>query len=106
MAKLVFLFEECQRFAIKVTEDGFLKTCEDYRLSPSKTAFINAINSEPSANCVIIAERSARGFLYRVQPIDCIESVCEKFNVSANELLKYNEIEYLYPFQLIEIPRD
>ena len=54
---------------------------------------------------VIYVEKKQDTFLYTVRPEDTIESICNRFDVTKEQIYGYNEITYIYPYQIIEIAK-
>lgn len=103
MKKLVFLFNNNKKFAIRITEQGFIKTCEEQKVSPSRIIALNQLSCEPSVGQLIYIERQENSFLYRVSVTDSLSHICEKFSVTKESVLNHNKINDIYPYQLIEI---
>ena len=104
MSKLLFLFDESGKCCVRVSEKGFCCTCEEFGVSPSKIIALNYLDSEPKAGRLILIERKENSFLYTVKVSDTAKSICERFSISEEELFSINKIEYIYPYQKIELP--
>ena len=52
----------------------------------------------------VVFIRVAAGKTYRVQPFDTLESVAERFNVSAETLAQINGVDYLFYGLTLIIP--
>ena len=75
------------------------------RFSLPETAIINDNNlsCEISEGDMLFI-RAAAGKTYRTQPFDTIESVAEKFNVSAKTLAQVNGVDYVFYGLTLIIP--
>ncbi|MBQ3572349.1 MAG: LysM peptidoglycan-binding domain-containing protein [Clostridia bacterium] len=104
MSKLLFLFDESSKFCVRINEKGFYNTCEEFDVAPSKIIFLNNLDSEPPNGRLIMIERKDNSFLYTVKPGDTIEDICARFLITKEELFSTNKIEYIFPYQKIELP--
>jgi len=50
-----------------------------------------------------IEKSSEKGRLYKVQPFDTLDSVCEKFCIDKQKLLEKNGVDYLFYGLIIEL---
>ena len=50
-----------------------------------------------------IEKSSEKGRLYKVQPFETLDSVCEKFCVGKQELIEKNGVDYLFYGLIIEL---
>lgn len=103
MSKLLFLFDNSQRFAVRVEKCGFLKTCKKYGVSPQRIIYLNTLTSEPKENEILLIEKNGC-VLHEVKPSENILQIAKTYEVSAEEILNYNRVQIIYPYQLIEIP--
>ena len=101
--KLLFLFDDCEKFPLRIGEDGFIKECEKRGVPPCRVIALNGLTEEPQPYSIILFERAKQ--LYTVKPNDDLKSLEMRFNISADEILSYNQISYIYPYQVIEIPQ-
>ena len=103
MTKLLFLFDDCEKFALRIGEQGFIKECEKRGACPSRIIALNRLTDEPLPYSIILFERAS--YLYTVKPTDDLKALEMRFNISADEILCHNQIAYIYPYQVIEIPK-
>lgn len=103
MSKLLFLFDNSQRFAVRVEKCGFLKTCKKYAVSPQRIIYLNTLTSEPKENEILLIEKNGC-VLHEVKPSENILQIAKTYEVSAEEILNFNHAQFIYPYQLIEIP--
>ena len=104
MTKLVFLFRDCNKKVVRVTERGFEKTCLLYGVAPCRIAGLNGFCERALKNSLIYIEKCKNSVLYQVKVEDTLEKICARFGVLKEELCRYNQITYCYPYQVIEIP--
>ena len=104
MSKLVFLFNDLSKFVVRITEVGYYDTCVELGVAPCRIAKLNGLTATPDHGSLVYIEREVRTFLYTVKPEDEIEYLCKTFGVDKQDLLEYNSIEYIYPYQILEIP--
>ena len=102
MTKLLFLFDDCQKFVVRVGEEGFIEECKKHRCAPCRIIALNGLTEEPKPGAVLLLERGKR--LHTVQPYENLSCLSERFGLLEDELLQYNHISYIYPYQVIEIP--
>lgn len=103
MMKLLFLFDDCEKFALRIGEQGFIKECEKRGVAPCRVVALNGLTEEPPPYSIVLFERAR--LLYTVKPDDDLKAIEIRFGVSADEILEYNQISYIYPYQVIEIPK-
>lgn len=102
MTKLLFLFADCQKFVVRIGEEGFIEECKKHECAPCRIIALNGLTEEPKHGSILLFERGKR--LYTVQPNEDLSSLSERFGVLEDELLQYNCVSYIYPYQVIEIP--
>ena len=103
MAKLLFLFDDCEKIVLRIGEDGFIKECEKRGVPPCRVIALNGLTEEPKPYSIIEIERAKQ--LYIVKPGDDLQSIESAFCVSGDDVLAHNQIPYIYPYQTIEIPK-
>ena len=62
---------------------------------------INNLTKDVSAGDIILIEKVDN--VYLVKPLDTLESLSKRFNLSKQEILDKNNLEYIYCGLLIEI---
>lgn len=102
MTNLLFLFDDCKKFIVRISEDGFMEECKKHSAAPCRIIALNGLNEEPQVGAIILMERAKK--IHVVQPFESLQSVCEYYGVLEDELLEYNAISYIYPYQIIEVP--
>ena len=102
MTNLLFLFDDCKKFIVRIGEDGFIEECKKHSAAPCRIIALNGLNEDPQVGAIILMERAQR--LHVVQPFESLQSVCEYYGAKEDELLEYNAISYIYPYQIVEIP--
>lgn len=104
MTKLLFSFENCEKFIYRVSEcENLLDISLSFGVSPQKLIALNSLTSNPEPNSILLIERCKNAKLYQVMPSDTLRFIAEKFSTSEQKILSQNRIEYVYPFQIIEI---
>ena len=81
MTKLVFLFRDCNKKVVRVTERGFEKTCLLYGVAPCRIAGLNGFCERALKNSLIYIEKCKNSVLYQVKVEDTLEKICARFGV-------------------------
>ncbi len=102
MTKLLFLFDDCKKNVVRIGEEGFIEECKKQGCAPCRIIALNGLTEEPKRGAIVLIERGKR--LHTVQPYESLSSISERFGVLEDELLQYNCVSYIYPYQVIEIP--
>lgn len=82
--------------------DSLYQIARKYNINPSLLALLNGLNMEDYIypNQRLIIPKSGYSF-YITKDGDTLEIVRDKFNKNMNDILKYNEMIYLLPGQLM-----
>ncbi len=104
MEKLLFLYENCQKFVYRISDnESLFDLCMKFKVSPQRIIKINGLSKNPAPNSLIVIEKLQKTFIYQVMPGDTLDLIEQRFYVSKQQILTQNCIEYIFPFQLIEI---
>ena len=103
MAKIVFLKGDCSKFIVRVYQEEFIEFCISHGASPTRIAKLNGMNNGDNVGELLLFE-TFNTFLYEVQPNESFKSICDKFNLTAEELYLVNQTYEFYPWQMVEIP--
>ena len=71
--------------------ETLLSVSEDLLIAPFKLISDNCLSSEVREGQVLIIDKLERP-LYRVKPFDNVNSVCQKFSITKEDFLLYNNI--------------
>ena len=104
MTKLVFIKGDCSKFIVRVSQDGFINCCLSHGVSPTRIAKINGLRKTACSGDLVVIEL-CNSFLYEVLPNENFNSICDKFNLTSEELFLVNQTYDFYPWQMIEIPK-
>lgn len=104
MRKLLFAVNNSKNFIVRV-QNGFINTCLKYEVSPSRVIAINNLSDIPSENFILLIEKD-NTVLHIVTPTDNEENIEGRYGISVSEILRYNSASFLYPYQILEIPRE
>lgn len=64
----------------------------------------NALTVEQAVTGIIITINSRNGMRYVVAPYENIENIAKKYNISADSIRKYNNIEEVFLGEVIYLP--
>ena len=104
MEKLLFLYENCQKFVYRISEnESLFDLCLNFKVAPQRIIKINGLSKNPAPNSLIEIEKLQNTIIYQVKPSDTIDLIAQRFCTSKQKILTQNCIEYIFPFQLIEI---
>lgn len=104
MKKLLFLIDNCKKIIYRVSEaDTIFDICDKLNVAPQKIIKLNNLKSEPQINSLLYVLKDVQTKKYQVMPNDSLSAICNKFGVKEEYILKQNNIDYIFPFQIIEI---
>ena len=91
-----------KKFFYRVQEgDSLNLIAQKFNAPIGRLIFNNNLNKEVSAGDIILIEGADN--VYLVKPLDTIESLAKKFNLSPQQILQRNHLEYIFCGLLIEI---
>ena len=103
MNEILFLYSNCKQFVYRVQEgESIFDISKKFNQTPKKIIEQNGLSKPPLANSLICISRGESA-LYLVKPSDTLQKIAQKFSTTENQILLLNGIEYLYPFQIIEV---
>lgn len=103
MSNLLFLFEDCENIVFRIESEGFLHTCKKYNFCPHRVILLNGLTKEPAVGTLLLVQKTP--YYYVVKPCDNTQSLSETFGVDIDDILRYNGVNYLYPYQILQIPK-
>ncbi|MBQ6728013.1 MAG: LysM peptidoglycan-binding domain-containing protein [Clostridia bacterium] len=93
-----------EKFFYRVVEgDSIAALSSRFNIPQTVIIKCNNLSREISEGDVVVI-RALTGKTYRVQPFDTLESVAERFNVSAETLAQVNGVDYLFYGLTLVIP--
>jgi len=103
MNELLFLYSNCKQFIYRVQEgESIFDISKKFNQTPAKIIEQNGLCKAPCANSLICIS-SSESKLYLVKPSDTIQKIAQQFLTTEQEILTLNKVNYLYPFQIIEV---
>ena len=91
-----------KKFFYRVQEGDTLSSIAQKFSSPiGRLIHNNNLTKEVSAGDIVFVEQAKN--VYLVKPLDKLEDIAQKFNITPQEILDKNYIEYIYCGLLIEI---
>ena len=91
-----------KKFFYRVQEGEMLSSISQKFNAPiGRLIYNNKLTKEVSAGDIILIEQAQN--VYLVKPSDTLESLAKKFNVTPQEMLDKNHLEYIYCGLLIEV---
>ena len=102
MDKLEYLITHYNE-GVYIVEEGESLTEISNKFSTTEILIIsdNCLKCQPLEGEALYIKSYA--LTYMVKPADTLDSVSQKFNVSKEELLRINRVNYIYPTQKIVI---
>lgn len=105
MEKLLYPFVKDQIIFYRIQANETLNDVAlKFNVSPLNIVLSNGLTSSPSVGRVLFIEKN-QNMLYSVKVGDTLEKIALKFCVDVQTLKKINNIDFVYPFLLIEIPQ-
>lgn len=104
MKKLLYPFNNDQIIFYRIQANETLNDVAlKFGVSPLNIIRANGLSSQPAAGRVLFIEKN-QNTLYCVKIGDTLEKIAENFSTDAETLKKINNLDFIYPFLLIEIP--
>lgn len=85
-----------ESFLYRVNQgENLISIAEKLQVPPFRIISDNSLKAEVyTGQVLIIKKQNAR--LYRVQPFDTIENICQRFDVSKKDFVYLNRTEFIY----------
>ena len=85
-----------KKFFYRVLDgDTVISVAEKFKIPVGSIIELNSLNEESSCGDLLYLEKECKR-AYRVKPFDTPQSISEKFNLSETEILKKNNVLYLF----------
>lgn len=83
--------------------DTLVSIAQTLKVAPFKLIKLNNLKKEVEQGDLLYIEKPKNSKLYKVQPLDTLESIAQKFCVDKTELLLKNGVEYIFYGLIIEL---